>query len=444
MSGSKPARSAPSCPRRARRPPSRAGGAHGPPAPGPVLDHALLARLLEVRAGLLPGHRRAAAVGRRVRDLLVPDRPGLGLHDHERHRRPARRRPRRLGRAGLVRRASSGRRCRSSWSARSWPPPARVFGAVDSGPGTTTAPVLITALFVIFNRFFDLICQLLRGDGRFELEAGLQSANAILFIGGSVAVIAAGYGVTAVIAVFCLKELVCCIAGWLAIRRRRAPRGRAGRPQRDGRLARLVGIGVRLSLAGIGLALAMRVPAGRARQHGDLGGARALLGGPALRRRRLRPGDHRRLRARAGDRLPRAHRAAPRAAPAAPRAHRRGRRKRGGRGARSCPWGSRSCVVSSARHSRTGPTSSGSPMAGLPACTALAICWYGVVAFDGERAPAGGGRRQPRRVHRAVRGAHPGLRRRRRGVELRRRALRRGAPEPGRAQTPPEPRAAGR
>jgi O-antigen/teichoic acid export membrane protein len=132
------------------------------------------------------------------------------------------------------------------------------FGAVDSGPGTSTVPVLIMALFIVFNRFFDLISQLLRGVGRFELEAALQLANAIGFIGGSVAVIAAGYGVTAVLAVFCLKELACCIAGWVAIRRdvRRA----AGAGARAGGWRRLVGIGVRLSLAGMALALAMRVP----------------------------------------------------------------------------------------------------------------------------------------------------------------------------------------
>ena len=67
-----------------------------------------------------------------------------------------------------------------------------VFGAVDAGPGSTAVPVLLTALFVLVNRVLDLICQLLRGVGRFELEAGLQVANAVAFIGGSVAVIAAG------------------------------------------------------------------------------------------------------------------------------------------------------------------------------------------------------------------------------------------------------------
>ena len=73
-----------------------------------------------------------------------------------------------------------------------------VFGMVDAGPGSSAVPVLITALFVIFNRFFDLTCQLLRGVGRFEADAALQLANTVAFIAGSVGVIAAGYGVTAV------------------------------------------------------------------------------------------------------------------------------------------------------------------------------------------------------------------------------------------------------
>jgi O-antigen/teichoic acid export membrane protein len=259
-----------------------------------------------------------------------------------------------------------------------------VFGAVDSGPGSTTAPVLITALFVMFNRFFDLICQLLRGEGRFELEAALQSANAILFIGGSVAVIAAGYGVTAVIAVFCLKELACCIAGWLAIRDDvRHAAAEAGR-KLTGDWRGLVNIGVRLSLAGIALALAMRVPLAvlgnigtseelalfsAAQRFGDGAYVLAITGGFALV-----PGiaylertEPRRARA-----LLRRVLIAVVAVSAAI-------------GAAFMPLGEPIMRGIFGAPFADGADLFRITMAGLPACTALAMCWYGVVAFDGER-----------------------------------------------------------
>jgi O-antigen/teichoic acid export membrane protein len=255
-----------------------------------------------------------------------------------------------------------------------------VFGAVDSGPGSTTAPVLITALFVVFNRFFDLISQLLRGVGRFELEAALQLANAFAFIGGSVAVIAAGYGVTAVMVVFCLKELVCCIAGWAAIR---ADVRQAGGARRAGNWRRLVGIGVRLSLAGIALALAVRVPLAvlgntgtseelalfsAAQRFGDGAYVLAVTGGWALvpgiaYLERTEPWRARRL-------LRRVLLAVVGASAALAVA--------------LMPLGE------PIMHGIFGaPFADGADlftitMAGLPACTALGLCWYGVVAFDGE------------------------------------------------------------
>jgi O-antigen/teichoic acid export membrane protein len=257
------------------------------------------------------------------------------------------------------------------------------FGAVDSGPGTTTAPVLITALFVIFNRFFDLICQLLRGEGRFEVEAGLQSANAILFIGGSVAVIEAGYGVTEVIAVFCLKELVCCIAGWIAIRGDVRHAAAAGGGLRGGDWRGLVNIGVRLSLAGIGLALAMRVPLAvlgntgsseelalfsAAQRFGDGAYVLAITGGFALV-----PGIAylERTEPRRARRLLRRVLIAVVAGSAAIAAAFMPLGEPVMRGIFGAPYADGADLFRIT-------------MAGLPACTALALCWYGVVAFDGE------------------------------------------------------------
>ena len=132
-----------------------------------------------------------------------------------------------------------------------------IFGAFDAGPGSSFAPVMIAAAFVVFNRLLDLIGQLLRGVGRFEFEAALQLGGAVAFIAGAIVVTAAGYGATAVILVLCLKELVCCIVGLVAIRSDLGrPRGAHAGPRWRG----LLRIGIRLSVAGIALALAMRIP----------------------------------------------------------------------------------------------------------------------------------------------------------------------------------------
>jgi O-antigen/teichoic acid export membrane protein len=254
------------------------------------------------------------------------------------------------------------------------------FGAVDSGPGSTAAPVLLAALFVVFNRFFDLISQLLRGVGRFELEAALQATNAVAFVAGSVAVIVAGYGVLAVLAVFCLKELACCIAGWAAIRRDvRRPAGGA----RAGDWRGLVGIGVRLSLAGIALALAMRIPLAvlgntgtseelalfsAAQRFGDAAYVLAITGGWALV-----PGIAylQRTDARRARRLLRRVLVAVVAGSAALAAGVMPVGEPVMRGIFGAPFADGADLFRIT-------------VAGLPACTALGLCWYGLVAFGGE------------------------------------------------------------
>jgi O-antigen/teichoic acid export membrane protein len=256
-----------------------------------------------------------------------------------------------------------------------------VFGAIDAGPGSTAVPVLLTALFVLANRVLDLICQLLRGVGRFELEAGLQVANAVAFIGGSVAVIAAGYGVTAVIAVFFLKELACLLAGWWAVRHEIGT-GPPAHSRATGWRG-LVGIGLRLAAAGIGLALAMRVPLAvlgnsgtpeelalfsAAQRFGDGAYVLAITGGFALMPGlaflgRSEPARARRLVRRvlvavvAGT-VALAAVSAPLAEPIM-------------RGIFGAPFGDGADLFIIT-------------VAGLPACVALAVCWYAIVAFDGE------------------------------------------------------------
>jgi O-antigen/teichoic acid export membrane protein len=132
-----------------------------------------------------------------------------------------------------------------------------VIGAVDSGPGSTFVPVLMTAAYVLFNRLFDFTATMLRGLGRFTFEAVLQSVGAIYFIVlGSLAIIA-DMGVTAVLAVLASKELASGLIAYAAIRKdlRQPP----GIPrQTDWRP--LLRIGIKLAVAGIAVALIMRIP----------------------------------------------------------------------------------------------------------------------------------------------------------------------------------------
>ena len=132
-----------------------------------------------------------------------------------------------------------------------------VVGAIDSGPGSSFVPVSLVAAYVLFNRFVDLTCTLLRGVGRFTFEAVLQSVGAAAFIAAAIATTAAGLGVTAVLAVLCVKEFVSAVVSYLALRGD-LERREGARRHADWR--RLLGLGIRLSIAAIALALVMRVP----------------------------------------------------------------------------------------------------------------------------------------------------------------------------------------
>jgi len=132
-----------------------------------------------------------------------------------------------------------------------------LIGAVDSGPGSSFVPVLVTAAYVLFNRLFDFIATMLRGLGRFGLEAAIQSAGAVAFITGATATTVAGLGVTAVLSVLAAKELISGVVAYLAIRKdlERPPAA-----ERRTGWRQLVRIGIRLAVAGIALALLMRLP----------------------------------------------------------------------------------------------------------------------------------------------------------------------------------------
>jgi O-antigen/teichoic acid export membrane protein len=128
-------------------------------------------------------------------------------------------------------------------------------GAVDSGPGTTTVRVLLVAAFVLFNRFFDFEATTLRGLGRFNLEATLQLGGGLVFIAAATATTAAGLGVTTVLIIMCVKEALSGLIAYLALR---SDLDRSAVPAV--RWTALLKIGIRLSVAGISLALIMRLP----------------------------------------------------------------------------------------------------------------------------------------------------------------------------------------
>jgi O-antigen/teichoic acid export membrane protein len=182
--------------------------------------------------------------------------------------------------------------------------------------------------------------------------------------------------------VFCLKELACLVAGWWTVRHdigTRPPEHSRAMGWRG-----LVRIGIRLSAAGIALALAMRVPLAvlgnsgteeelalfsAAQRFGDGAYVLAITGGFAIMPglaflARSEPARARRLVRRvllavtAGT-VALAALSVPLAEPIM-------------RAIFGAPFGDGADLFIIT-------------VAGLPACVALAVCWYAVVAFDGER-----------------------------------------------------------
>jgi O-antigen/teichoic acid export membrane protein len=130
-----------------------------------------------------------------------------------------------------------------------------LFGSVDSGPGTTGLTLALAAAFVVANRAFDFEATTLRALGRFRLEAALQTAGAAAYIVTAVAAMLAGAGVAVIVALLLLKESVSALIAHRALRDDIGPariRTADWRP--------LLRAGVVLSLAGIALSIAMRLP----------------------------------------------------------------------------------------------------------------------------------------------------------------------------------------
>ena len=126
------------------------------------------------------------------------------------------------------------------------------FGLLDSGPGSGGAALAMAAVFVAVNGVFNFQCDLLRGDGRLGLEAGLQTIGGTLFVVVGTAVVLAGGGLAILMTAFALKE-----AGMVVLTQRFLPW-----PLRSssapGLAWRLLRAGLLVSLATTCLAIVLR------------------------------------------------------------------------------------------------------------------------------------------------------------------------------------------
>ena len=126
------------------------------------------------------------------------------------------------------------------------------FGALDSGPGSTGLALAMTAAFVAVNGLFNFQCDLLRGDGRLGLEAGLQTIAGTLFVVVGTLVVLGGGGLALLMTAFAVKELF-----MLLVTQRFLPwPGRASRT--PGLAWRLLRAGIVVSLASTCLAVVLR------------------------------------------------------------------------------------------------------------------------------------------------------------------------------------------
>jgi O-antigen/teichoic acid export membrane protein len=131
-----------------------------------------------------------------------------------------------------------------------------IFGLVDSGPGTGGSLLALAALYAGANTFFNYASAVLRGIGRFKLEAALQLGGMVVAVGGGIAIMVAGGGIAAVVGWFALKEVL--HVGVLYV----VMRGELKGPMAPvpWLLRRLFRTGIRLAVAAISIAVVTRVP----------------------------------------------------------------------------------------------------------------------------------------------------------------------------------------
>jgi O-antigen/teichoic acid export membrane protein len=131
-----------------------------------------------------------------------------------------------------------------------------IFGLVDTGPGTGGSLLALAALYAAANTFFNYTSAVLRGIGRFQLEAALQLGGMVVAVGGGIAIMVAGGGIAAVVGWFALKEILHVGVLYLVMR------GDLKGPMVPvpWLLRRLFRTGVRLAVAAISIAVVTRVP----------------------------------------------------------------------------------------------------------------------------------------------------------------------------------------
>jgi O-antigen/teichoic acid export membrane protein len=130
------------------------------------------------------------------------------------------------------------------------------FGLVDSGPGSAGLLLALAAVYAAANTFFNYLSAILRGIGRFRLEAALQLGGVAVAVGGGIAIIAAGGDITAVVGFFALKEVLHVAALYLVMS------GELKRPMKPllSLLKPLFRAGLRVAVAALAFAVVMRLP----------------------------------------------------------------------------------------------------------------------------------------------------------------------------------------
>ena len=130
------------------------------------------------------------------------------------------------------------------------------FGLVDSGPGSAGTLLGLAAAYAAANTFFNYLSAILRGIGRFQLEAALQVGGMVVAVAGGIVIIATGGTVTGVVGWFALKEVLHVAVLYIVLRHE--VKGPA-RPM-PALFRRLFRAGVGLAVAALAIAVATRLP----------------------------------------------------------------------------------------------------------------------------------------------------------------------------------------
>jgi O-antigen/teichoic acid export membrane protein len=130
------------------------------------------------------------------------------------------------------------------------------FGLVDSGPGSAGLLLALAAIYAAANTFFNYLSAILRGIGRFKLEAALQLGGMVVAVTGGILIMVAGGSITAVLGCFAVKEVLHVAVLYVVMRHE------LQRPARPVPVLfkRLFRAGLGLAVAALSIAVATRLP----------------------------------------------------------------------------------------------------------------------------------------------------------------------------------------